>query len=563
MAAPSTLALRLSVAAPHADVRRVLVIRCCRLPVLETTLAWVRQQCPAATIDILSSPGFDAELHAAGAARVFHYAGGHLRLWRHARLLGTLRGHRYDLVVVPQMADADASYANVHRVALATGAPRVVVAAPGRELRSLDPSRLRRFTLRTTLLAILPVFDPALLLMLLALAWLLPRRAPRSTEGRRRVLHVITTFGVGGAQVQLAELLARTPPDRYDVAVLALDRHDGNFSRQWLRGHEATIRYAAAWPSPTLVTLEIARECRRGRYDLVHTWLFMANVVGAAGARLGGVPRIIGSVRNLSLWKRTWYRQWWYRLADALATRVADVVTVNAGALVADHARWTWFSAGRLEVVHNGLDPAAVVNGTDGARDGLRMELRLAADTPLVGTVGRLAPEKDHETFIRAFARARAEQPALHGVIAGDGELRPALTRLAGELGVADALHFLGARRDSRRIIAGLDVFALTSRIEGFPNVLLEAAFLGVPAVATGVGGAADLLDPDDLAAPGDIDAIARRLAARVARPEAARFHAASTRRRALEQFTAEHTTVRWLALYDRLMPVKETLRED
>ncbi len=551
MGTPDTLALPLSAATAHAAARRVLVIRSCRLPVLEATLAWVRAQCPSAAIDILSSPGLDTELHAAGAARVIHYTGGALRLWRHARLLAGLRRDGYELVVVPQMADADGPYANVHRVALAVGAPRVVVAAPGRELRWLDASRFRRFTLRTTLLALLPPFDPALLLMLLTIAWLAPRRSPRPRAGRRRVLHVITTFGVGGAQVQLAELLARTPPDRYDVTVLALDRHDGDFSRQWLHRHDADIRYATAWPSPALAALEIARECRRQRYDLVHTWLFMANVVGAAGARLGGAPRIIGSVRNLSLWKRTWYRKWWYRLADALATRVADVVTVNAGPLVADHARWAWCRPERLALVPNGLDPAVVARGTEDARGWLRAELGLASDTPLVGTVGRLAPEKDHETFIRAFARARAGQPVLHGVVAGDGELRPALTRLAGELGVADALHFLGARRDSRRIIAGLDVFALTSRIEGFPNVLLEAAFLGVPAVATGVGGAADVLDPDDLVVPGDVDAIARHLRARVADPEAARAHAAAVRQRAQERFTAERTAARWLALYD------------
>ena len=563
MTSSEAVAFALPTATAHADVRLVLVIRCCRLPMLETTLAWVRRECPAATVDVLSSPGVDAELHEAGAARVIHYTGRQLRLVRDARLLATLRGDRYDLVVVPQMTDADASYANVHRVALATGAPRVVVAAPGRDPRWLDRACFRRFTVTTTLMAMLAALDPALLLVLLATAWLLPRRAPRPRAGRRRVLHVITTFGVGGAQVQLAELLVRTPPDRFDVSVFVLARHDGDFSRQWLRGHDADIRYSGAWPSLAFVVLEIARECRRGCYDVVHTWLFMANVVGAAGARLGGGARIVGSVRNLSLWKRTWYRQWWYRLADALATRVADVVTVNASALVADHACWTWSSPARLEVVHNGLDPAAVVREATGAHGWLRADLGLDADTPLVGTVGRLAPEKDHETFVRAFARARAERPDLHGVIVGDGELRPALMRLAGELGIGDALHFLGSRRDSRRIIAALDVFVLTSRIEGFPNVLLEAAFLGIPAVATDVGGSGDVLDREDLVAPGDTGATARAIAARVERPDAARFHAAAIRRRAHERFTAERTTGRWLALYDRLIPAKETIRED
>ena len=113
-----------------------------------------------------------------------------------------------------------------------------------------------------------------------------------------------------------------------------LAREDGDFSSSHLGGHGVRIRYASAWPRLAPTIREIGRLCREERYDLVHTWLFLANALGVAGARLAGTPRVISSVRILSLWKRTWANRPWFRLADALSSRPSDVVTVNGSALV-------------------------------------------------------------------------------------------------------------------------------------------------------------------------------------------------------------------------------------
>lgn len=537
---------------------RVLVFRTCRMPHFTKTLAWVRDRWPDAAIDAVTSPGFDDALRRAGVARLFHYRGRSVGLLRHAWLIGRLRGQGYDHVVIPQANGVAAQHANVYRAATAVGAGRIVVAAPDRSPEIFERPAFGCLTLGASLGRALDVLDVPLLLAALVLAWLRPRRRVQpGAGGRHRVLHVITSLGVGGAQVQLAELLGRTPADRYDVHVLVIGRQDGDFARQWLTRDDLTFHYADGWPRRWLAVLDVARLCRVHRFDLVHTWLFIGNVIGAAGAGLAGAPRILGSVRNLSVWKRTWYAEWWFRAADVLATRIADVVTVNATPLAADHAAWTWYPVRRIAVVPNGLDPARLLPHAAGARAWLRAELDLPPATPVVGTVGRLAPEKDHVTFLRAVARALDTVPALHAVIAGDGALRQTLEREITTLGLAGRVRLLGERADSRRIIAGLDVFALTSRIEGFPNVLLEAAFLGVPSIATRVGGAIDLLDRDDLVDPGDADATARGLADALARPEAARARAARARDRAHAEFTADRSTARWLALYDTLLSQK------
>jgi glycosyltransferase involved in cell wall biosynthesis len=515
-------------------------------------MARVREQWPSARIDVLTSQGRDDAVRALGAAGVIHYFGRSLHLLRHLFLFRRLRRQRYDVVVVPRMyGHADA--ANLYRAAVCIGARSTAIGAAGQPLAIFERRAFFWFTLQNWFEGVQLAVDIPFFLLLLVLAYLRPRPKPR-VSSRTRVLHVITSFGVGGAQVQLAELLARTPRHRYDVEVFVLGRDDGEFSRQWLDRHDIRFYYSAGWPRHSLAALEIAQLCRTEEYDLVHTWLFLANVIGAAGARLGGVPRILGSVRNLSLWKRTWYARWWYRLGDALATRIADLVTVNSSPLVADHAKWTWLRPSRLAVVHNGLDPRRVLSQADGAGQYVRELVGVGANTPLVGIVGRLAPEKDQAAFLATIANVHERHPDLHAIVVGDGALRAELEQRADELGLSGCVHFVGERTDSRRIIAGLDVFVLTSRIEGFPNVLLEAAFLGVPSIATAVGGAVDMLDPDDLAEPGDVDRLSRALSARLEAPDAARFHAAAIRRRAFERFTSDHSTARWLALYDRLL---------
>jgi glycosyltransferase involved in cell wall biosynthesis len=207
--------------------------------------------------------------------------------------------------------------------------------------------------------------------------------------------------------------------------------------------------------------------------------------------------------------------------------------------------------------VHNGLDPSRVALHGAEARQWLRETLQLPAETPVVGTVGRLAPEKNQAMFVAAVAEACAARPDLHAVIVGDGVLREALQADVRARGLTGRVHLLGERRDSRRIIAGLDLFVLTSRIEGFANVLLEAAFLGVPAIATRVGGAVDLLHEGDLVECGDATGAGRLMLDRLTRRDEARRLAAVTRQRAFDRFTASHSTAQWFALYDQLLSDK------
>lgn len=543
-------------AAPDAP-RRILILRSCRARQFAEAVQIARERSPRVEIVALSHPGHRDELSAAGIDRVVEIPGRRFGLFRLApRTLRRLRSERFDEVLVPQMTANCQAHVNLYWLVAALRFEHVIVLPGDEEPFLFDRRSFRKFVQRHTVCGILALADAPSLLALLAAACVAPRpRVPDVRGRRRRVLHVISSLGVGGAQRQLAEVINRTPPDRYDLDVLVLGRSDGDFSRAWLARPDVRVMFLGSWPQLASSVLEVRRHCKERRYDLVHTWLFMANVVGVAGARLAGAPRVIASVRNLSLWKRTWYRQWWFRPADALASQAADVVTVNAQALAADHAAWAWMSERCVEVIHNGLDPSQFLIDAEEKHQYLRDAAGLAPGTPVVGTVGRLAAEKDHKAFLRVLRDVRRVHRNVHGVIVGDGPLRAELEATAAQMGISQAVTFLGVRRDVRRLMAGFDVFLLTSAIEGFPNVLLEAAFLGVPAVASRVGGSSEVLrDRDATYEPGrERDAVASVLAA-LSDPAAAAERAGRTRRRALDLFTADRMADAWFALYDRCL---------
>ena len=234
---------------------------------------------------------------------------------------------------------------------------------------------------------------------------------------------------------------------------------------------------------------------------------------------------------------------------------------MNAQALTRDHAAWACYPARWIRVIHNGLDPSLFLVDTEDTRRRVRHAAGLADDATVVGTVGRLAPEKDHLTFLRTIHAVRQQRADVRGVVIGDGALRASLEATAAEMGIGDAVTFLGERSDARQLMAGFDVFVLTSAIEGFPNVLLEATLLGVPSVASRVGGSPDVLpDPLDTFDVGDHAAAAARVVALIAAPSQAAAGADRVRQRALTLFTADRAARRWFALYDR-SSIEETVQ--
>jgi glycosyltransferase involved in cell wall biosynthesis len=137
----------------------------------------------------------------------------------------------------------------------------------------------------------------------------------------------------------------------------------------------------------------------------------------------------------------------------------------------------------------------------------VRRSLDIDPQAPVAAIVAALRPEKNHEQFLRVAAEVRKRLPAARFLIVGDGPERPMLEQLAGELGLNDAVLFLGTRSDISDLLAACDVFVLTSRMEANPVSILEAMAAGKPVVAPCVGSIGEsVIDrvTGYLTAPGD-----------------------------------------------------------
>ena len=325
-----------------------------------------------------------------------------------------------------------------------------------------------------------------------------------------QVLHVIKGLGPGGAERLLLSLAgARGADVDFDVAYL-LPRK-GHLVAE-LTGAGARVHLLAGRPG--LADLRwpgrLAGLVRRTRPDVVH---FHSPAVAAVARPLlrAVSPRTVLVSSEHNLWP-----------SFDPVTRIANALTLplsHACLAVSDEVRTSVWSRHRrrVDVVVQGI-PFAQLRARRAEREESRARLALAEDDVLVVTVANFREKKDYPMLL-AVAAACADAPQLRFVSIGQGPLEGKMHELHRQLGLGERFRFLGFHPDPPAVVAGADVFALTSRHEGLPISLLEAMALGVPPVVTAVGGIPEVVTDgvDGVLVPaGDVEAFTdalRRLA--------------------------------------------------
>jgi glycosyltransferase involved in cell wall biosynthesis len=364
-----------------------------------------------------------------------------------------------------------------------------------------------------------------------------------SSSGARTVLHLIETVGIGGAERVLLDLVRTLDRNRWRCAVVVpcpgwlLDRLNDEGIETAVLGERGSFD-----PGFFMRVLSFARHVRA---DIIHSHLFGSAVRAGLLARVYDVPAIATIHGQVDVGRRERYLALKYGI---VRHGIGQIVFVSEPLRDASRAGFR-FPPGGTSVIHNGVDLS---------RFAPRRERAAGSNEFVVGTVARLHPVKGLEVFLEAAALLNTMWPGYRFVVAGDGDAAytRSLMQRAQDLGLAN-LHFSGFCADVPRAMHDFDLFALTSRSEGFSLTTIEAMASGVPVVATRCGGPELIIEDGAtgrLVENGSAAAVAAAIDDLRRNPGSLATFAAAARERVMRRYTLGVQVDAYEAAYEGLL---------
>ena len=325
------------------------------------------------------------------------------------------------------------------------------------------------------------------------------------------------------------------------------------------RQHQDFYRDIPAPGQRRMGILYLAGAFSRLRPDVVHSYLDVHNCTAGCAAVLAGVPVHLASFRNLDpetcqngMAELTW------PLYRFLLARSHTRFEANSRAGATHYARWLHMDPESISYSPNGLEPAISRTCAPDAGRELREAQGIPGKAPLVLTLSRFVWGKAPESMLDIFSRVLAARPDCHYLIAGAGMAQDeGMGAILRESGLAEQVHLLGVRSNVAALFASADVFLLPSRVEGFPNAIMEAMAAGLPVVASNVGGIPDLVRHGHdgfLHEARDVDGMARSVVALLDDAVLRVRLGGAGQQRILEEFSLQKLGDRTLERYEALL---------
>lgn len=317
----------------------------------------------------------------------------------------------------------------------------------------------------------------------------------RVATGTRDLCFVLPSLNGGGAERAAVQILNALEPSRWNRSMYLFAR-EGPYLADLDPGITLTC---GAGGARSRRWRDLRAFIRRTRPQLIVSFLSYFSVLTAARAAGVGARVVFNQQTPMSAfladrdyhWRRRWDRRA-FAMVTRAGYRLADAIVTTSTGVADDLVSHFGVAASRIRVVHNPVDLVVV---TAAAAEALEPEYQRAWSRPVIVAAGRLADAKNYPLLIDAMAHVRRTVPARLFIL-GQGEREAELREQIARLGLGEAVVLCGFQRNPWKYIARADVFALSSRYEGFGNVLVEAMACGVPVVATGSPGTREIVDP-------------------------------------------------------------------
>lgn len=364
-------------------------------------------------------------------------------------------------------------------------------------------------------------------------------------QNTRRICFVVPSLEVGGTERQILRIM-KGLSDEYELLVICT-RREGTMTGDARRlGVVRVLNVRGGW-DPRM-RRRVEKELRRYKPEIVHSFMFGFDYQVNVAARNVGIPVILSSRRQLATWKKPRHLRLQRR-----ANKLVDGIVANSHAVARFAAEQEGAPETLFQVIHNGIDVAAFHSEADLTQ--VRKRFGVPPFRTVVGIVANFSPVKDHDLFLEIVDRLAARRPEVHFLTVGNGPLRKRFEGALARRGLADRVTSIKTLAELPDVYKLISISVLCSKVEGFPNAVLESMGTGTPVVASDVGGIPELIEDGvtgTLVSGRDPAEFVTAIENLMDRPEESKAMGERAKQRVREHFSLDTMVEEYKALYER-----------